>query len=296
MAKTPIARLLRIAWVSVGRIVERVVADQLDETRLAGLVAIGVDEISYRQGQRYLTCVADHATGAIIWARPGRNAATLAAFFDALGDRKQSIRAVSIDMSAGYENAITAAVPDAEIAFDPFHVVKLANDAVNQVRRADWNTHAKSTTSTGRWLKGVRWALLKAPERLTASQQTKLAEVQTANRGLYRAYLLKEELRALYHLPDRSLAADHLTAWLAWASRSKLRPFVKLARTIRRYRAGILAAIRLGLSNARLEGLNSKVRLISHRSFGFHGPDPLIALIYLCAGGITIDPPFTTNP
>jgi len=295
MAKTPIARLLRIAWASVGRIVERVVSDHLDEQRLAELVAIGVDEISYRQGQRYLTCVADHATGATIWARPGRNAATLAAFFDQLGDRKTSIRAVSIDMSAGYENAVHAAVPDAEIAFDPFHVVRLANDAVNQVRRADWNAHAKSTTTTGKWLKGVRWALLKAPERLTASQQTKLAEVQAVNRGLYRAYLLKEELRALYHLPDRSLAADHLTAWLAWASRSKLKPFIKLARTIRRHRAGILAAIRLGLTNARLEGLNSKVRLISHRSFGFHGPDPLIALIYLCAGGIVIDPPFTTN-
>jgi transposase len=279
----------------VGRIVARVVADHLDETRLHGLVAIGCDEISYRRGQRYLTCVADHATGAIIWARSGRNAATLQAFFDELGDRKRSIRAVSIDMSAGYENAVRTAVPAAQVCFDPFHVVKLANEAVNDVRRADWNAHAKSTTQTGKWLKGVRWALLKAPERLTVHQQTKLAEVQHANRGLYRAYLLKEELRALYHLDDRSLAAEHLTAWLAWASRSKLRPFVKLARTIRRYRDGILAAIRLGLSNARLEGLNSKVRLISHRSFGFHGPDALIALIYLCAGGIVIDPPFTTN-
>jgi transposase len=295
MAKTPIARLLRLAWDTVGRIIERVVADHLDERRLDGLVALGCDEISYRRGQRYLTCVADHASGAIIWARPGRNAQTLQAFFDELGDRKRSIQAVSIDMSAGYENAIRAAVPDAEICFDPFHVVKLANEAVNQVRRADWNAHAKSTTSTGRWLKGVRWALLKAPERLTANQQVKLAEVQAANRGLYRAYLLKEELRALYHLPDRALAPEHLTAWLAWASRSKLKPFVRLARTIRRYQAGILAAIRLGLTNARLEGLNSKARLISHRSFGFHGPDRLIALIHLCAGGITIDPPFTTN-
>jgi len=296
MAKTPIARLLRIAWDSVGRIVERVVADHLDDRRLHRLVAIGCDEISYRKGQRYLTCVADHQAGRIIWARPGRNAATLQAFFDELGERKGSIRAVSIDMSAGYENAIRAAVPDAEVCFDPFHVVKLANEAVNEIRRADWNAHGKSNTRSGKWLKGVRWALLKAPERLTDRQAAKLAEVQHANRGLYRAYLLKEELRALYHLPDPSLAAEHLKAWLAWASRSKLKPFVKLACTIRRYRDGILAAIRLGLTNARLEGLNSKVRLISHRSFGFHGPDPLIALIYLCAGGVVIDPPFTTNP
>ncbi len=134
------------------------------------------------------------------------------------------------------------------------------------------------------------------PERQSATQLAALAEVQKANRPLYRAFLLKEELRTLYHLEDPALADEHLRAWLAWASRSKLRPFVKLARTIRRHRAGILAAIRLGLSNARLEGLNSKVRLISHRSFGLHSADPLIALIYLCAGGITIDPPFTTNP
>jgi len=295
MAKAPIARLLRIAWDSVGKIVERVVADQLDDRRLHGLVAIGCDEISYRKGQRYLTCVADHASGRIIWARPGRNAATLQAFFDELGEHKGSIRAVSIDMSAGYENAIRAAVPDAEVCFDPFHIVKLANEAVNEIRRADWNAQRKSKTPRGKWIKGVRWALVKAPERLTARQAVKLAEAQHANRGLYRAYLLKEELRALYHLPDPSLAAEHLKAWLAWASRSKLKPFVKLARTIRRHRDGILAAIRLGLTNARLEGLNSKVRLISHRSFGFHGPDPLIALIYLCAGGVVIDPRFTTN-
>ena len=99
----------------------------------------------------------------------------------------------------------------------------------------------------------------------------------------------------LYHLPDPRKATEHLDAWLAWASRSKLKPFVKLARTIRKYRAGILAAVRLGLSNARLEGLNSKVRLISHRSYGFHGPEPLISLIYLCAGGVHIDLPFTPN-
>jgi transposase len=90
---------------------------------------------------------------------------------------------------------------------------------------------------------------------------------------MFRAFLLKEELRLLYQLEDPALAQAHLDAWLAWASRSQLDAFVKLARTIRRHRAGILAAIRLGLNNGRLEGLNSRIRLISHRSFGFHSPD-----------------------
>ena len=279
MAKTPICALLRIGWDTVGAIVERVVADHLDGDRLAGLVMIGVDEISYRKGQRYLTQVCDHQSGAIVWAKPGRNAQTLQAFFDQLGERRESIRAISIDMNGGYEKAIrerqaTDERFDPEVCFDPFHVVQLAGRAVDEVRRTEWNAQGKSKTGHGRWVKSVRWSLLKAPAKQTVDQLAALHEVEHANRRLYRAFLLKEELRLLYHLDDPRLAPEHLKAWLAWASRSKLKPFVKLARTIRRHRDGILAAIRLGLSNSRLEALNSKVRLLSHRSFGFHGPRP----------------------
>jgi transposase len=291
MAFAPITRLLRVGWHTIGPIVERVVADHLDAERLAGLVAIGVDEISYRRHHRYLTTVADHATGAIVWCAPGRNSATLQGFFDELGDRKHSIRAVSIDMSGEYQRAIRQAVPDAEICFDPFHVVRLGARATDQVRRDEWNRHNRSHTQAGRWVKGTRWSLLKAPANQSIYQLATLAEVQTANRRLYRAFLLREELRLLYHLDDPNLAPDHLDAWLAWATRSRLRPFVRLARTLRAHRNGILAAIRLGLSNGRLEGLNSKIRLISHRAFGFHTADPLIALVYLCCAGITIELP-----
>ena len=291
MAKTPIAGLLRVGWDTVGRIVARVVADHLDDTRLAGLIAVGVDEISYRRGQRYLTSVVNHQTGAIVWCSPGRNAATLQAFFDELGERRQSIRAVSIDMSGGYEKAIRDNAPQAEIAFDPFHVVRLAQRAVDQVRRDEWNAHDRSHTPKGRWIKNTRWSLLKAPDKQSIGQLAVLGEVQQANKPMFRAFLLKEELRLLYALEDPAIAPAHLDAWLAWASRSRLAPFVKLARTIRRHRAGILAAIRLGLSNGRLEGLNSRIRLISHRSFGFHSAHPLIALVYLCCAGITIDLP-----
>jgi transposase len=291
MAKTPIAGLLRIAWDTVGQIVERVVSEHLDEKRLQGLVAIGVDEISYRRHHRYLTSVVDHRSGGIVWCAPGRNAQTLQAFFDLLGERKSSIKAVSIDMSGGYEKAITQSLPGAEVCFDPFHVVRLAQRAVDQVRREQWNAHERSHTPTGKWIKGTRWSLLKAPGKQTAKQLALLAEVQNANRSLYRAFLLKEELRLLYQLEDSRSAPEHLDAWLAWASRSKLEPFVKLARTIRLHRDGILAAIRLKLTNGRLEGLNSRIRLISHRSFGFHSAEPLIALVYLCCSGIMIELP-----
>jgi transposase len=297
MAKDPICRLLRVGWDTVGAIIERVVADHRDADRLAGLVMIGVDEVSYRRGQRYLTQVCDHRTGAIVWARPGRDARTLQAFFDELGERgRASIRAISLDMTRGYEKAIRdrqAADPGfrPELCIDPFHVVGLAQQAVDRVRRAEWNQAGNSKTRGGRWIKSVRWSLLKAPERQSVDQLVALHEVKQANQRLYRAFLLKEELRLLYRLADPALAPAHLDAWLAWASRSKLRPFITLARTIRRHRDSILAAIRLGLSNSRLEALNSKIRLLSHRSFGFHSPEPLIALIHLCCGGLTIQPP-----
>jgi len=292
MAKTPITKLLRVGWDTIGTIVERVVADHLDDSRLDGLVAIGCDEISYRRGQRYLTSVVDHTSGAIVWCSPGRNAQTLQAFFDELGPRRrQSIRAVSIDMSGSYAKAIRENVPCAEICFDPFHVVRLGQRAVDQVRRDEWNAHDRSRTKTGKWIKGTRWSLLKAPDKQSVRQLALLGEVAQANNAMFRAFLIKEELRLLYQLEDPALAPAHLDAWLAWASRSRLRPFVKLARTIRRHRQGILAAIRLGLSNGRLEGLNSRIRLISHRSFGFHSAQPLIALVYLCCSGIVIDLP-----
>ncbi|MCA1678735.1 MAG: ISL3 family transposase [Actinobacteria bacterium] len=291
MARTPITGLLRVGWDTVGRIVERVVSDHLDESRLDGLVQIGVDEISWRRGQRYLTSVADHERGAIVWCAPGRNQATLQAFFDELGPQRcAQIRAVSIDMSAGYERAIRQNT-GAEVCFDPFHVVRLAGEATDQVRRDEWNAHDRSHTEAGKWVKGTRWSLLKAPERQSVSQLAKLGEVQRHNRRLYRAFLLKEELRLLYGLEDPGLAPAHLDAWLRWAWRSKLEPFIALAHTIRKHRRGILAAIRLGLTNGRLEGLNSKIRLISHRSYGFHSAAPLIALVYLCCGGIIVDLP-----
>ena len=291
MAKMPITKLMRIGWRSVGKILARVVADKLDRGRLDGLVMIGVDEVSYASEHRFLTCVADHDTGGVVWAAPGRNAATLQAFFDELTDeQKASIQAVSIDMSAGYEKAIRTAVPDAAVAFDPFHVVQLGGKAADQVRRDEYNRHGRSSTGEGKWIKGARYSLLKDTANQTTKQLLKLAEVVLTNKPMYRAFLLLGELRYLYRLPADE-AAERLDAWLAWASRSKLKPFVKLARTIRQHRSGVLAAIELGINNGRLEALNSRVRLISHRAHGFHSADALIAMVYLCCAGIQIDLP-----
>ncbi len=193
-------------------------------------------------------------------------------------------------MSAGYEKAITQAVPDAQVCFDPFHVCQLASKAADQVRRDEYNQHGRSSTSEGKWIKGARYSLLKDTAKQTARQLLKLAEVVLTNRRMYRAFLLYGELRYIYRLPKHE-APERLDAWLAWASRSKLKPFVKLARTIRKHKAGVLAAVEIGISNGRLEALNSKVRLLSHHAYRFHSANALIAMIYLCCAGIQIPLP-----
>ena len=260
MSQTQVERLMRIAWRSVGKILQRVVVEKLSAGRLDGLRLIGVDEVSYGADHKFLTSVVDHESGSIVWATEGRSSASLQAFFDGLTpEQKASITAVSIDMSAGYEKAIRDpdnGVPHAQVCFDPFHVVKLCGEAVDKVRRDEYNQHGRSSTSDGKWIKGTRYSLLKDPAKQTAKQLLKLAEVVITNKRLYRAFLLYGELRYLYRLPYDE-AVERLEAWLAWASRSRLKPVVKLARTIRKHKPGVLAAIKLGLSNACLSYCSS---------------------------------------
>ncbi len=240
MNQTQITRLMRIGWETVGKIIARVVAEKLPCGRLDELELLGADEVSYGADHKFLTCVANHETGSIVWATEGRNAASLQAFFDQLTDaQKASIRAVSIDMSAGYENAIRDpdhGVPHAEVVFDPFHVIQLGGKACDQVRRDEYNQHGRSSTAEGKWIKGARYSLLKDTAKQTPKQLLKLAEVVTTNRRMYRAFLLYGELRYIYRLPKHE-APDRLDAWLAWASRSRLKPFVKLARSANTRRA-----------------------------------------------------------
>lgn len=289
MNKTAVTKLVHIAWVTVGAIIERVVGRNLDEDRLQRLYVIGIDEVSYRKGHKYLSVIADHVTGAPVWIAEGRSRDTVSKFFDELGQAgSETVAIVSMDMCGAYIEEVKARAKNAQIAFDPFHVVKLANEAVHEVRRAEARMREGSTAA--RALKGSRWVLLKAPESLRPSERVKLAEVAALNRRVYRSYLLKEELRALYRC-GVGAAEAHLDSWLRWASRSKLKPFVRLARTLRQYRDGVLAAIRFGISNGRLEGLNNKIGMIKHRAFGFHSAAALIAMIFLCCTQLHVELP-----
>lgn len=287
--KTTVASMMRVAWTTVGSIVERVVARLRPDDVLDGLKVIGIDELSYRKHHEYVTVVVDHHSGRVVWVREGKNAATLTEFFTELGpERAKALEAVTIDMSAAYIKAVTAATPAARLIFDRFHVQRLAHEAVDEVRRSMART--LDDAEERRTLKGVRFALQKNSWNLLQSEYDKLAELQKTNRPLYRAYLLKETLVAILDGRQPNVAADKLDRWIRWACRSKLKPFRKLAATIRKYKDGIIGYVATRLNNGRTEGLNGKIRTITRRSFGFHRAQSLIAMIFLCCSGIELQP------
>jgi transposase len=282
-SKSAVAQLMRVAWRTVGAICERVADEaQRQVDLLSGLRRIGIDEISHRKGQRYLTVVVDHDSGRLVWAAAGRDRKTVERFLDELGqERCKQIELVSCDMASWIAGPVADRLPGAVRCVDPFHVVMLATDALDEVRREVWNEARKAQNmALAKNLKGTRYALWKNPENLTGRQRAKLSQIQQTNRPLYRAYLLKEQLRQIYRLPADA-AITLLDGWIAWARRCRLPSFVKLAKTITIQRAGITAAIEHGLSNARVEAINTQIRMITRRAFGFHSPDALIALAML---------------
>jgi transposase len=196
-SKTAVAALMRIAWRTVGRILERV-ADRLLKQRhqLAGLRRLGIDEISFRKGQRYLTVVVDHDSGRLVWAAEGRDEETLNRFFQALGRRRcRQITHVSADGASWVSKAVRAHCPHAVIGLDPFHVVAWATKALDEVRREVWNdARHRGDHLHAMQLKRTRWALWKNAENLTDRQVRKLDWIEQVNQPLFRAHLLKEHL------------------------------------------------------------------------------------------------------
>lgn len=301
MDRTSIARLCRVSWRTVGRACERVVATELDPGRLDGLFRIGVDEISWCKHHKYLTLVVDHDRGVVVWGAKGRDSATLDEFFDELGaQRAGQIEAVSLDLGPAYLKSVTAEghAPQAVVCADPFHVVKLVGDALDDVRRDLWQQLRRLPDD--RWardFKGSRWALLKNPEDLTDTQAAQLAKIRRTRGGIWRAYEMKEQFRAIFAGDlDRDDAASLLDRWCARAQRSRLAPFVKAARTMRQRRDLILNAVEHGISNGRVEGMNTKVRLIVRRAYGFHSADAALALVMLAAGPIDLRLPHEHQP
>jgi transposase len=288
VALSTLAVLQRITWRTVSAIVARVVAELSGRTdRLAGLRRIGIDEISYRKGQRYLLCVVDHDTGRLVWAAKGRNATTLRGFFDLLGeDRSAQLSHVSADGAEWIHDVVGERAPQAVLCLDAFHVVAWATAALDAVRRGMWNQlRATGHNDQAKTFKGTRWALLKNPKNQSGDQRTTVASIATTNKPLYRAYLLKEQLRMVFETKGAQGRAL-LAGWLAWAQRSRLPEFVKLAKTIKRCQTLIHNTLDHGLSNALSEATNTHLRLLTRRAYGYHSAEALIAMASLTRGGL----------
>ena len=324
--KSTVKRLLRIDWDTVGRIIKRVCADELDPDRLEHLYNIGIDEVSWKRQHNYLTLVADHGRGKIVWGCEGAGEKAADSFFAELdpelladplrpepgeiqpqsrdagereereqpvGDRAAKLRAISLDMGHGYAKSARRHAPQAVICIDPYHVVQLANQALDEVRRGYWNELRRiGDQQAAKRFKDARWSLLKRPEKLTDTQAATLARLRAAGGEVWRAYELKEAARGIFapglQVDDVEILIDRLLSRLA---RSRLEPFVRLGKTLRKHRDGILAAVRLGINQGRTEALNNKVRLITRRAYGFHSAKAALALVLLTCGPITLHLP-----
>jgi transposase len=309
-AKTVLVALLRVTWRTVGAIVDRVVAeDRARKDPFEGLRRIGIDEISYKRGHRHLMVVVDHDTGRLVWAGKGRTKATLHEFFDELGEKRcKRIRLVSADAAEFIGTVVAERCEKATLCTDPFHCVKWATEALDEVRREVWNEARKAgQRAHAKELKGWRFALWKNPEDLTENQSAKLSWIAQSNAKLYRAYLLKEQLRQVFRLKGtRGIRLLH--SWLGWACRCRIPAFVDLSRKTRKNLPGIEAALKYKLSNAIVESTNTgrvaggiaapgypptntKLRVLARMAYGFKEPDHLIALALLDRGGHCPDLP-----
>jgi transposase len=285
--RTSVATLMRCSWETVTAIINRGVAELLDERRLTTLYRIGVDEICYRHPHRYLTIIGDHQTGTVIDIQPGRSEESLANFYQSQSDSDLSqIEAVSMDVSAAYTKATRTHLPHATICFDPFHIMQWVNRALDAVYAQAASGPDKITMTSAQW-RSTRWALRTGENKLTDDKRALVNQIARSNRHIGRAWTLKEQLRDLYRLDHPpGTARQLLRAWITAAKRSRIPAFVALGKRLQVYFDAVLAAVELGLSNALIEGINAKIRLINARGYGHHSAQALTSMIYLTLGGL----------
>lgn len=285
--RTSVATLMRCAWDTVTSIINRGVAELLDQRRLETLYRIGVDEICYRHPHKYLTVIGDHDTGTVIDIQPGRSEDSLATFYQSQPDSvRTEIEAVSMDVSKAYAGATRTHLPHAVICYDPFHIMQWVNRALDAVYSEGATGPGRATMSAAQW-RTTRWALRTGENKLTDDQRALINQIARTNRHIGRAWTLKEQLRDLYlidHPPGG--ARQHLKRWITAAKRSRINAFVALGKRLQVYSEAVIAAVELGLSNALIEGINAKIRLINARGYGHHSAQTLTSMIYLTLGGL----------
>ena len=280
------ARHFGLNWKTVAGVVQRAVRYGLRHRKRAPVHMIGIDEVSRRKGQVYLTVVYALERRVLLWVGEDRTEEAVKKFFtQELGKRRCStLRVVCMDMSA-YVNLVRKHAPQAQILFDRFHIVKHLQEAVDEVRRSEVRRLTGKEKTT---FKSTRWLLLKNPWNLTNEQKERLSTLVRWNSPIVRAYYLKESFQLFWDYKQEKRAQDLLSKWMNSAMRSRLEPFKKFVHMLRSHLDGILPWTKLHLSNGAVEGMNNKIKSISHRSFGFRKAQYFIAAIYHCCARLPL--------
>jgi len=247
--------------------------------RLRDLKRIAIDEISIERGHRYLTVVLDLESGAVVFVGEGKGVEALDPFWRRLRRSGAQVEAVAIDMSQAYIRAVRAHLPEATLVFDRFHVVKLMNDKLSDLRR---DVQRDAETAAQQLLKGTRWLLLKNPENLNEDRHEaeRLRKALEINAPLAAAYYLKEDLRPLWEQPSKAAARRHLEGWIERARATGLKQLRQMANTLSMHREGVLAYYDVPITTGPLEGTNNKIQLLKRKSYGYRDRDFFRLRIY----------------
>ncbi len=268
-----VAEHLGISWDVIKEIQKADLQRRFGRPKLRHLRQIAIDEISTAKGHRYLTIVLDLESGAVVHVGRGKGGDALKDFWTRLRRSGAKIEAVATDMSPAYIDAVATHLPKATLVFDRFHVIKLYNDKLSDLRRALY--HQFQDTMEKNVLKGVRWLLLKRPENLdpTRNEPERLEEALRLNEPLAIAYYLKEELNEVWEQDDEEAAQALLMDWITYAESTGIRMLRQFARTLRFHARGILAYYDYPISTGPLEGTNNKIKTMKRQAYGFRDPE-----------------------
>jgi transposase len=264
-----VARHLNVSWDVIKDIQKRDLWRRFAKPKLKHLRHIAIDEIAVAKGHRYLRVVLDLDSGAVVFVGDGKGADALMPFWKRLRPSGAKIEAVAMDMSAAYRSAVATHLKTAKIVFDHFHVIKLFNDKLSELRRA---LHREATDMLHKKvLKGTRWLLLKNPENLDTENDEKrrLEEALALNKPLATAYYLKEDLRRFWEQPGKRFATTFLDGWLRRAEASGIKMLQPMAKTLAAHRSGLLAYYDAMITSGPLEGTNNKIKTMKRQAYGF---------------------------
>src|SRR3954453_7033874 len=264
-----VAKHLGVSWDVIKDIQKRDLSRRYAKPKLKHLRHIAIDEIAIGKGHRYLTIVLDLESGAVVFVGDGKGADALKPFWKRLRSSKAKIEAVAMDMSPAYREAVSTHLPKAKIVFDRFHVMKLFNEKLSDLRRA---LHREATdVMQKKVLKGTRWLLLKAAENLDEKkdERTKLEEALALNKSLAVAYYLKEDLRQFWEKPGKKFGTVFLDGWIKRAESSGIKILQQMAKTLAAHRSGLLAYYDVMLTSGPMEGTNNKIKAMKRQAYGF---------------------------